>query len=173
MLGLLGLAAAWRWTPLQSLFSPERIGDYLSSIPSTEGRALIAIGGFVIASLAMVPVTLLAVIGGVVFGGWQAFAYVMAGAFLASAIGFFIGRWLGRGAIERLSGSRVEQLSKRLAKRGTVAVAILRLVPVAPFAVFNLVAGSSHLGVRQFLVGSLIGLVPGLGAITLFSDSLW
>jgi len=173
VLGLLGLAAAWRWTPLQSLLSPERIGDYLASLPSAEGRALIAIGGFVIASLAMVPVTLLAVIGGVVFGGWQAFAYVIAGAFLASATGFFIGRWLGRGAIERLSGSHVEQLSKRLAKRGTVAVALLRLVPIAPFAVFNLVAGSSHLGVRQFLVGSLIGLAPGLGAITLFSGSLW
>ena len=44
---------------------------------------------------------------------------------------------------------------------------------MAPFAVFNLVAGSSHLGARQFLVGSLIGLAPGLGAITLFSSSLW
>jgi phospholipase D1/2 len=38
--------------------------------------------------------------------------------------------------------------------------------------VFNLVAGSSHLGARQFLVGSLLGLMPGLGAITLFSSSL-
>jgi uncharacterized membrane protein YdjX (TVP38/TMEM64 family) len=44
---------------------------------------------------------------------------------------------------------------------------------VAPFAVFNLVAGSTHLGARQFLVGSLLGLTPGLGAITLFSSSLW
>jgi len=173
VLALLVLAAAWRWTPLQAFLSPERIGDHLASIPSAEGRATVAIGGFVVASLAMVPVTLLAVIGGVVFGGWQAFAYVISGALLASAAGFFIGRWLGRGAIERLSGSRVENLSKRLATRGVVAVALLRLVPVAPFAVFNLVAGTSHLGVRQFLVGSLIGLAPGLGAITLFSGSLW
>jgi uncharacterized membrane protein YdjX (TVP38/TMEM64 family) len=54
-----------------------------------------------------------------------------------------------------------------------VAVAVLRLVPVAPFAIFNLIAGGSHLGARQFLIGSLIGLAPGLGAITLFSNSLW
>ena len=136
-------------------------------------RALAAIGGFVVASLLMVPVTLLAVVGGIVFGGWQAFGYVLSGAMIASAVGFLGGRLLGRGVLERLSGSRFEQLSKRIAKRGTVAVAILRLVPIAPFALFNLVAGSSHLGVRQFLVGSLIGLIPGLGAITLFSDSLW
>lgn len=170
---LIGLAAAWRWTPLQSLLSPERISSYLAAIPSMEGRAAIAIGGFILASLAMVPLTLLAVIAGVVFDGWQAFAYVMVGALVASAIGFMGGRLLGRGTVERLSGPRVEQISKRLAKRGTLAVAILRLVPVAPFAIFNLVAGSSRLGARQFLLGSLIGLIPGLGAITLFSSSLW
>lgn len=170
---LLGLAAAWRWTPLEELLSPDRIAGYLASISSIEGRGAVAIGGFVIASLLMVPLTLLAVIAGVVFDGWLAFAYVMAGAMVASAIGFFGGRYLGRGTIERLSGSRIENLSQRLAKRGTVAVAVLRLVPVAPFAVFNLVAGASHLGARQFLLGSLLGLMPGLGAITLFSDSLW
>jgi phospholipase D1/2 len=170
---LLGLAAAWRWTPLQELLSPERISTYLSSVASNEWRAVIAVGGFIVASLAMVPVTLLAVIGGVVFEGWQAFAYVMLGALGASAIGFLGGRLLGRDIVERWSGSGVEQLSKRLAKRGTVAVAILRLVPIAPFPIFNLVAGSSHLGARQFMVGSLLGLLPGLGAITLFSNSLW
>lgn len=170
---LLGLAAAWRWSPLQHLLSPDRISDYLASLGSGEGRAVIAIGGFIIASLAMVPVTLLAVIGGVVFDGWQAFAYVMIGALSSSAIGFFGGRLLGRDIVERWSGSSLEQLSKRLAKRGTLAVAILRLVPIAPFAIFNLVAGSSHLGARQFMVGSLIGFIPGLGTITLFSNSLW
>ncbi len=173
VVGLLGLAAAWRWTPLQTLLSPERISQLLASLPSTEVRALVAIGGVTVASLLMVPVTLLAVVGGIVFEGWQAFLYVLAGAMGASAIGFLSGRVLSSGAIERLSGSRLEQLSKRIAKRGTVAVAVLRLVPIAPFAVFNLVAGSSHLGARQFLVGSLIGMAPGLAAITLFSKSLW
>jgi len=170
---LLGLAAAWRWTPLKDLLSPELISAYLASIGSMESRAAIAIGGFIVASLAMVPVTLLAVIGGVVFEGWQAFTYVMLGALGASAIGFLGGRLLGRDIVERWGGSGIRQLSKRLAKRGTVAVAILRLVPIAPFAIFNLVAGSSHLGARQFMLGSLLGLLPGLGAITLFSNSLW
>jgi phospholipase D1/2 len=167
------LAAAWRWSPMQEFLSPERIGQYFASISSSEGRAAVAIGGFIVASLLMVPVTLLAVIGGLVFSGWQAFLYVMTGAMAASAIGFLGGRLLGKGVIERMSGTNIEKLSKRLAERGTVAVAVLRLVPVAPFAVFNLVAGCSHLGARQFLVGSLLGLMPGLGAITLFSSSLW
>jgi uncharacterized membrane protein YdjX (TVP38/TMEM64 family) len=136
-------------------------------------RALVAIGGFVLASLAMVPLTLLAVIGGVAFDGWEAFVYVLSGALVAASIGFFLGRVLGQGIVEQLQGSRLDQLSKRLARRGTIAVAVLRLIPVAPFAIFNLVAGSSHLGARQFVVGTLFGLTPGLAAITLFSSSLW
>lgn len=170
---LLGLASAWRWTPMQDLLSPQQIEHHLASIASMEGRALIAVGSIVVACLMMVPLTMLAVLSGVVFEGWQAFAYVLAGAMGAAAIGFFGGRFVGKGVIERLSGSGIESLSKRLAERGTVAVAVLRIVPVAPFAVFNLVAGISHLGSRQFLIGTLIGLMPGLGAITLFSNSLW
>ncbi len=70
-----------------------------------------AVGGFILASLLMVPVTLLAVIGGVVFEGWQAFIYVLVGAMGASAIGFFGGKFLGHGAIERsewFSGRAIE-----------------------------------------------------------------
>ena len=173
ILGLLGLAAAWRWTPLQEWLAPERLSQMLAALPSHEVRALVAVTGFVLASLLMVPVTLLAVIGGIVFGGWQAFGYVMTGAVTSSAVGFLIGRVLSRDAIERLSGSRLRLLSRRLADRGIVAVAVLRLVPIAPFAVLNLVAGASHLRFWQFVFGSLLGLAPGLGAITLFSDTLW
>jgi uncharacterized membrane protein YdjX (TVP38/TMEM64 family) len=79
----------------------------------------------------------------------------------------------GRGELEPISGSRLKQLSRRLAKRGTIAVAVPRLVLIAPFAVFNLVVGASHLEFRPFMVGSLLRLASGLGAITLFSGTLW
>jgi uncharacterized membrane protein YdjX (TVP38/TMEM64 family) len=121
----------------------------------------------------MVPLTFLAVVGGIIFPGWLAFVYVLGGALLGSAIGFIGGRVMSRGALERISGSRLGQLSRQLAKRGTIAVAVLRLVPIASFAAFNLVAGASHLGFRQFMVGSLLGLAPGLGAITLLLGTLW
>jgi uncharacterized membrane protein YdjX (TVP38/TMEM64 family) len=103
-----------------------------------------------------------------------AFAYVLVVALLVSAQGFVGGWVMSRGALERISGSRLGQLSRQLAKRGTIAVAVLRLVlSFAPFAVFNLAAGASHLKFWQFMVGSLLGMAPGLGAITLFSDTLW
>jgi uncharacterized membrane protein YdjX (TVP38/TMEM64 family) len=69
----------------------------------------------------------------------------------------------GRGELEPISGSRLRQLSRQLAKRGTIAVAVLRLVPIASFAVSNLAVGASHLVFRQFMVGSLLGDAPRSG----------
>lgn len=170
---LLGLAAAWRWTPLHEWATPGQLSQLLAAVPSPEGRAAAAIGGFAVASLAMVPLTLLAVVAGILFDGWLAFAYIMSAALIASALGFLAGRFVGGDALPRLGGTRWQRVSRRLAKRGTVAVAVLRLMPIAPFAVFNLIAGGSRITLRQFLSGSLLGLAPGLGAITVFSDSLW
>lgn len=173
IVALLVLGAAWRWTPLGQWLAPEQLGQAIASLPSTGVRAVVAVGAFLVASLLMVPLTLLAVVAGVVFPGWEAFFYLLVAAITSSGLGFLGGQIMGSGVVDRLSGSRVGNLSKRLAKHGTLAVALLRLVPVAPFAVLNLMAGASHLNFRQFMVGSFLGLAPGLGAITLFSSTLW
>ncbi|MBU0656133.1 MAG: VTT domain-containing protein [Gammaproteobacteria bacterium] len=173
IIGLLLLAAAWRWTPLQQWITPERLSNLLAGIASPEARAAVAIGGITLASLLMVPLTLLAVVAGIVFSSWQAFCYMLVGALLSSVAGFGFGQMLGHSVVKRLDGSKISDLSKQVAKRGTVAIAILRLLPIAPFAIFNLMAGASHVRFRQFFLGSLLGLTPGLGAITLFSSNLW
>ena len=122
---------AWRGKKLVGAFplylKTHSYGEYIFDWGWADAASRIGIGYYP-KLVAMVPVTLLAVICGVVFDGWQAFLYVLAGAMGASAIGFMGGRLLGRSAIERVSGSRIAHLSRRLAKRGTVAVAILRLI---------------------------------------------
>jgi phospholipase D1/2 len=171
--GLLGLAAAWRWTPLGEWLSPERLHDWMSAFDSPLTRGLVAVTGFLIASVLMVPLLLLAMFGGLAFGGFWGFVYVLSSALISAALVFLLGRFLSRDIVERLSGSRLKRLSRRLADRGVLAVTVLRLIPVAPFTVFNLVAGASHLKFRHFLLGSLLGLTPGVAVLTLFSDSLW
>lgn len=173
LLGLLGLAAAWRWTSLHEWLSPRHLADVIETLPGGNVQAAVVIAGFVLASLLMVPITLLAVICGIVFGGVQAFVYALTGALTSAMLAFIAGRMLRGDAPERLLGERLKDFSKRLESRGTVAVALLRLVPVAPFTIFNLVAGISTLGPRQYFFGSLLGMVPGLAAITVFSDTLW
>jgi uncharacterized membrane protein YdjX (TVP38/TMEM64 family) len=91
---------------------------------------------------------------------------------LSAWAGYGIGEITGRGAVERLAGSRLERLSRRLAQRGILAIITVRIVPVAPFAVLNLFAGASHLRLRDFLIGTLIGMLPGVVAMAIFAEGL-
>jgi len=56
-------------------------------------------------------------------------------------------------------------VSRRLARQGILAMAAIRLVPVAPFTVVNVVAGASHIGFRDYLAGTLLGMGPGTAAL--------
>jgi uncharacterized membrane protein YdjX (TVP38/TMEM64 family) len=51
-------------------------------------------------------------------------------------------------------------------------VVAVRIVPVAPFAVLNLFAGASHVSLRDFLIGTLIGMTPGILALAVFAEGL-
>jgi phospholipase D1/2 len=140
---LLVLMAAWRWTPLQEWLSAQPVIVFMTHFSPPGGRALVAVAGVGLASVLMVPLTFLAVGGAAAFPDWLAFVYVLVGPLIDSALGFADGRVMSRGALERIGG-RLELLSRQLANRGTIAVAVLRRVPIAPFAVFNRMTGASH-----------------------------
>ena len=46
------------------------------------------------------------------------------------------------------------------------------MVPLAPFAIVNMIAGTSHIRLRDFLIGSAIGMTPGTIVFALFVDQL-
>jgi len=59
-----------------------------------------------------------------------------------------------------------------LRKHGLLAMTLLRLVPLAPFAVEGIVAGAVRLKLWHLLVGTAIGMLPGTLATTVFGDQL-
>ena len=172
ILSLLALAAAWRWTALNEFLAPENFQRLMAGFDHPITRAAAATGVMMIALTMMVPLTLLAVFAGIAFGGGLAFVYTFLAALVSAALVFTFGRLLGNRALEKVGGDRVNRISRQLSDYGVATVAIARVVPMAPFTVFNLVAGASHLGFRAFLLGSMIALGPGIAALTLLSDSV-
>jgi uncharacterized membrane protein YdjX (TVP38/TMEM64 family) len=49
---------------------------------------------------------------------------------------------------------------------------LARIVPVAPFAVVNLVAGAIQIRLRDFLLGTVIGMSPGIFALVMLQDQI-
>jgi uncharacterized membrane protein YdjX (TVP38/TMEM64 family) len=85
---------------------------------------------------------------------------------------YWIGQAVGRGAVRRIAGSRLDRLSRALGKRGVLAVTTVRVLPVAPFTIINLVAGATHISLRDYLLGTILGMGPGIIAIALFIDRI-
>ena len=83
-----------------------------------------------------------------------------------------MGRWLGRDVVRKLAGEKINRLSRKLARRGWLAVAVIRVIPIAPFTIVNLVAGSTHISTRSFLIGTAVGMGPGILAIMLFEGAV-
>lgn len=169
---LAALVAAWRWSPLREWVSAGTVLRHIAALESSPFAWLWVLGGYLAASLTAVPITVLIVATVVVFGPIAGFGYALFGSVLGALLTFGIGQLIGHRPLRRLAGTRLNKISRRLGQHGLLAVFAVRVLPVAPFTVINLVAGASHIGVRDFLLGTVLGMTPGILAITLFSDRL-
>jgi len=169
---IIALAAAWRWGPLAEWLGRDALTQGAAWIQSSPVAPLWVFAAYIVASLIAMPITLLIVATAMVFGPAPAFAYAICGSVAGGALGFGIGKALGRETVRRLAGARLNELSRQLGKRGLLAVIAVRVVPVAPFTVVNLVAGASHIRLRDFLLGTVLGMSPGMAAVSMFSDRL-
>ncbi|HEY8102281.1 MAG TPA: VTT domain-containing protein [Burkholderiaceae bacterium] len=169
VLALIGVA--WRYTPLRdwvNLATLVALARDLESLPLTPVAIII---GYMVAGL-LVPITLLIAATGIVFGPMVGAVYAIAGSLVSATVSYWLGYWLGRDTVRSLVGKRINRLSKRIAQRGIVAVMIIRILPIAPFAVVNVVAGASHLLFRDYLLGTLLGMTPGIVLTVTFIHNL-
>ncbi len=171
LLALLGLTLAWRWSALRDLLEPEYVIGGLRQLGQRIGP-LTAILGFGLALSLAVPLILLTLVSVVAFGPWMGSLCILGGALLGAAVSHGMGKLLGHALLVQLGGTRVNILSQRMVRRGLIAVIALRLVPVAPFAIVNMVAGATHLRLRDMLLGTALGMCPGTLAVALFTDQL-
>ena len=162
LLAALALLAAWQWTPLREWLDPERIARVAEPLRHAWYGGLAAVLAYVALELIFFPLFALVLLTGTVFGPWLGPVYALLGAMASGAVGFLLGRRLGRSTVERWIGQRGAQFGALLRRNGVVAVFLARKIPL-PYTLTNLVLGASGLKLRDFLIGSLLGL----GALTM------
>lgn len=172
LLALVLVAAAWRWTPLAEWVNLRTLIAAAQDLGNSPATPLVVLAAYVIGGFCLVPVTLLIAATGVVYGPFEGALYALAGATLSAAACYYVGHRLGSQTVRRLAGARINRLSKRIARQGLLAMVVLRLLPLAPFTVVNLVAGASHIRLRDFLLGTLLGMAPGIAIMTAFVHQL-
>lgn len=118
--------------------------------------------GYAVATVGLVPGSLLTLAAGAVFGLAAGVVYVFAGAVLGSMLAFLVARYAARTAVERrISGDpRFERIDAAIARSGRKIVFLLRLSPVLPFNLLNYALGLTRVRLRDYLIASL-GMLPG------------
>jgi uncharacterized membrane protein YdjX (TVP38/TMEM64 family) len=120
------------------------------------------IAGYALATVALVPGSLLTLAAGAVFGLAAGVVYVFAGAVLGATLAFLVARYAARTAVERrISGDpRFERIDAAIARSGRKIVFLLRLSPVVPFNLLNYALGLTRVRLRDYVIASL-GMLPG------------
>lgn len=121
---------------------------------------------YVAATVLFVPASLLSLAAGFVWGPALGALVVWPAAMLGATAAFVFGRTALRARIERRlhRWPRVVAFDRAVGDNGLLIVFLLRLSPVVPFVAMNYGMALTRLSVRDFLVGTGVGIVPGMFA---------
>jgi phosphatidylserine/phosphatidylglycerophosphate/cardiolipin synthase-like enzyme/uncharacterized membrane protein YdjX (TVP38/TMEM64 family) len=169
---LIGLPLSWQVTPLAEWADPTRLEPLVDGFARNAWAPLIAVIAYVAGGLVMFPVTVLIALTAMALGPITGFLCAVGGSVLSAAVTYQIGAVAGRKGLRRLVGRRLNKVSRALGKRGILSVVALRLVPLAPFTVVNLISGASHIRFGDYMLGTLVGMAPGIAVMTALGDRL-
>jgi len=101
------------------------------------------------------------VAGGFLFGAVSATIFVNVGATTGATLAFLVARYLLRDAVEQKFGKWIGPFQGGFAKNAFSYLMTLRLIPLFPFFVVNLVSGLTRVNVGTYIAATALGIIPG------------
>jgi uncharacterized membrane protein YdjX (TVP38/TMEM64 family) len=157
--------AAVRFTSILNYLTPDGLGRLLET--ASIWGPVIFILVYAAGVCLFVPGTLLTTLGGALFGPYQGFLYVWAGAMLGASAAFWIGRTLGRDLAASLIGDKLKKYDEAIERNGFATVLYLRLV-YFPFTPMNFGMGLTRVRFWDYFFGTALGIIVGVFIFTFF-----
>lgn len=166
------LALVWTHTPLADMVTRENAAAFADRFAGYWWAPLLVVAAYTPASFIMFPRWIITMTAVIAFGPWKGFVLAMTGVLIAAIVTFLPGRFIGKDRVRRYAGPRLKRIAKFMEQRGLIAVTAVRLVPIAPFPVVNITMGALRVHLWHFVLGTFIGMLPGMLAATVLSDQL-
>ena len=115
----------------------------------------------VMAALSLPGAAVMTLAGGALFGLWTGLVVVSFASTVGATLAFWAARFLLRDLIQRRFGAKLAAVNAGIARDGAFYLFTLRLVPIFPFFVINLVMGLTPIRTRVFYLVSQLGMLPG------------
>ncbi len=137
-----------------------RVLEQLHQAPLTVSLVFFAIY-VVVTGLSLPGAAVMTIAAGAIFGAVWGVLLVSFASALGATIAFVISRTLLGEWVERRFGRYLEPINRGLEREGNFYLFSLRMVPVFPFFVVNLLMGLTRIGVLPFYLVSQIGMLAG------------
>jgi uncharacterized membrane protein YdjX (TVP38/TMEM64 family) len=128
-------------------------------------QALVIAGYFIIyvltTSLSLPGASPLGIVGGALFGFWVATLVVSFASTIGATLACFISRFLLRDWVQSKFSDKIAKVNEGIEKEGAFYLFTLRLIPIFPFWMINLVMGLTKMPLSRFYWISQIGMLPG------------
>ncbi len=120
----------------------------------------------------IIPYSAMVVLGGSLFGPYRGFIYSMLAVFASASIAFLVGRYLGKDFVQKLIKGKVENLDSKVEKHGFKIILFMRLSTVFPFDILNYAAGLTKLSYKNFILGTVLGVIPETFSLSFLGSSI-
>ena len=115
----------------------------------------------VVVAVSLPGAVILTLAGGFMFGSVLGTVLVNLGATTGSTLAFLAARYLFRDWVEQKFGDRLGPIQEGFAKNAFSYLLTLRLIPLFPFFLVNLVAGLTRVSLGTYVTATAIGIIPG------------
>jgi uncharacterized membrane protein YdjX (TVP38/TMEM64 family) len=166
LLGVICIVLFFRFDMVHFLTLESLKANHQALLDYYAAHSLATVAGFVTiyiiqTALSLPGAAILSLAAGAIFGSILGTVYAVMAASIGATLAFLVTRYLLRDIVLKRFGDRLEGMNRELEQRGFNYLLFLRLVPVFPFFLINLAAGLTRLPLRTFMLGTLLGIIPG------------
>jgi uncharacterized membrane protein YdjX (TVP38/TMEM64 family) len=134
---------------------------------------LVFMGLYVISVALSLPFgSILTITGGFLFGSLFATGYIVVAATLGATIVYLAARYAFYDLMQAKAGNAIRKMEKGFAENAFSYLMVLRLIPIFPFWLVNLVPALLGVKLRSFVLGTLLGIIPGTFVYASIGDGL-
>jgi uncharacterized membrane protein YdjX (TVP38/TMEM64 family) len=115
----------------------------------------------VVTALSLPGAVVMTLAGGAMFGLVTGTIVVSFASTIGATLACLVARYLLRDGVQKKFGDKLVKINKGMEKEGGFYLFSLRLVPIFPFFIINLVMGLTSIPLRTFFWVSQLGMLPG------------
>jgi len=159
LIALLGIVVTYFMTGAEEMLDPRKYQALYKESPLTTVLIFFAI--YLTGTALSLPVTgVLSVVSGMIFGHLIGAPLALLACTIGGTIAYLVSRYLLHTLVQQRFAAQLASINKGIEAEGAFYLFCLRMIPVIPFWLLNLLVGLTSIGVARFFVATLLGMLP-------------